>query len=699
MTIDTSNPLLAPMDQLMDYQSIRPEQIEPAITHLLEKARKAVQSAADPALPATWEAVITPLDDIMQPLWRAWTIVGHLKSVVSDAPLREAFNQILGPVTEFGAWVGLHEGLYQQYLRLKNNPDFVNWSPARQRVIELSIRDFLLSGVALQGEKRERFAQIAQASSEVAQKFSENILDANDAWSLTLDDESRLQGLPDDVIARFRQQAQTDKDTANGDTADEVNAWKITLKMPDYLPVMQYAKDRELRQTLYRAYATLASDQGDTQYDNTEQIERSLALRAEKSALLDFEHFAAMQLETRMADDAPQVLNFLRDLAQRALPFARRDLKDLQAFAQSELGLDTLEPWDVGYASEQLRQARYDYSEEEIKPYLPQPRVIDGLFKMLKQLFDLTFEPTSMKLWHNDAQAFKVFAGNQESLGYLIMDLTAREGKQAGAWVNQERDRRRVSDHLQTPIVYLTCNFAPAAPGEPARLTHDDLITLFHEMGHALHALLGQVDEPGASAFSAVEWDAIELPSQFMENFCWEYPVLETLTGHVETGAPLPKPLFDKLLAARNFQSGMQTVRQIEFAMFDMLLHNQPKGLEIGDVMQTLQSVRDEVAVIHPPAWHRFPHAFSHLFAGGYAAGYYSYKWAEVLSADAYAAFEETGNVLDTAMGERYRQEILAVGGLRPAAESFRAFRGRDAQLDALLRHGGMTALTDQAHA
>jgi oligopeptidase A len=684
--LTSNNPLLTSVHDLLDYAAVKPEHVVPAIEKLIAQSRAAIDAAAEPSLPATWEAIITPLDDVTEPLWRAWSVVGHLKSVMNTPELREAYNQMLGPVSEFATWVGLHEGLFKQYKRLAQAPDFAQWPDVRKRVIELAIRDFQLSGVELEGDAKTRFAELSERQSQVSQKFSENVLDANDAWSLVVDNVSELDGVPGDVIAAFKQAAEEDEavDTSNSEK------FKLSLKMPSYLPVMQYATNRQLRHTLYKAYATLASDQGDPQYDNSALIEESLALRAESAKLLGFHNFAALQLETRMADTPEQVLQFLRELAAKALPYAHRDLDELTTFAKTNLGLDPLEPWDVGFASEKLRQAKYDYSEEEVKQYFTEPKVVSGLFDLVSQLFSVKLTDEKIAAWSDDVRAARVENAAGDLIGHLIIDLYARTGKQGGAWVGSERNRRKTLHALATPVVYLTCNFAKAQGGRPALLTHDDVITLFHESGHALHALLSEVDEPGASAFAAVEWDAIELPSQFMENFCWEYEVLKTLTAHVDTGEPLPQALFNKMKAAKNFQSGMQTVRQIEFSLFDMLLHHQPEGMGIGAVMETLDAVRHEVAVIKPPAWHRFPHAFSHLFAGGYGAGYYSYKWAEVLSADAFAAFEEAQSTLDPTTGDLFRREILSVGGMRPAAESFKAFRGRDPQIEALLRHSGM---------
>ncbi|MFY3435838.1 M3 family metallopeptidase [Achromobacter sp. SLBN-14] len=686
----TQNPLLAPVSELVDYAAVKPAHIVPAVEELLGIARKAVDQAADPALAPTWEAVVEPLDTASERLWRAWSVAGHLNAVVNTPELREAYNAALPLVTEFSTWVGLHEGLYKQYQRLAAAPDFASWTPVRRRIVEMALRDFRLSGVELQGADRERYAQISDREAQASQKFSENVLDSIDAWSLIVEDEGRLAGVPADVIAAARAAAQEDGKAG----------WKLTLKMPCYLPVMQYAKDRSLREALYRGYGTVASEQGDAKFDNSPLIEELLALRAEESGLLGLGTFAALRLQTRMARDAKEVTGFLRDLAARAKPFAQRDLAELTAYATGELGLDSLQPWDVAYASERLRESRYAYSEDEVKQYFTEPRVLAGLFDVIQTLFGVRLTETPVSSWHGDVRGVRVESPEGALIGHLYLDLYARAGKQNGAWVDSERTRRVVAGTVQTPIAYLTCNFSRPNGDRPAVLTHDDVITLFHETGHALHALLSEVDEPGAAAFASVEWDAIELPSQFMENFCWEWAVVQKLSAHVDTGEPLPRALYDRLVAARNYQSGMQTVRQIEFALFDMLMHDRSKGASISEVLALLQEVRQEVAVLFPPQWHRLPHAFSHLFAGGYGAGYYSYKWAEVLSADAYEAFEEAaakqaGNALgtlDPETGARFRREVLAVGGSRPAADSFAAFRGRAPRIDALLRHSGMTA-------
>jgi|TARA_R110000851_G_scaffold332391_1_gene508362 oligopeptidase A len=681
-----SNPLLVPIDQLIDYERITPELIEPAIDELIAGARQCIETIADPATPAQWDTLIEPHEAYSAKLGRAWSVAGHLNAVVNTPALRDAYNRCLPKITEFSTWVGLHRGLYEQYQRLYKSPHYKTLPAVRQRIIELALRDFRLGGVQLEGSARERYAALSDEEARISQKFSENCLDAVDEWHTLVTDPDQLAGIPADVVSAAARLAKE----------NEQSGWRFTLQMPCYLPVMQYAQDRALRETLYRGFGSLASEQGDTRFDNTQAIEQLLNLRAEEARLLGYPNYAQLSLETRMAESPAQVLSFLQDLAQRAKPYAQHDLAQLKAFAVEYDHMTALEPWDIPFLSERLRESRYDYSEEEARQYFPVQKVLAGFFEIVGQLFNVAFKPATLPLWHSDAQAYEVqLDGNR--CGYLMLDLYARQGKQSGAWVDSERARQRDNDTLVAPVIYLTCNFPAPQDNQPSLLTHDDVITLFHESGHALHALLSRVDDPGASAFSNMEWDAIELPSQFMENFCWEWAAIQKLSGHIEDNTPLPHTLFNKMTAARNFQSGMQMVRQIEFSLFDMLIHNHDSGLNIEQVLDTLNQVRNEVAVLFPPAWHRFPHTFSHLFAGGYAAGYYSYKWAEVLSADVYAAFEEyaqshgLADTLSADVGTRFVDEILSVGASRPAQETFRAFRERDPKIDALLRHNGMT--------
>lgn len=685
----TTNPLLVPIDSLIDYPAIQPEHIEQAVDQLLALARQAVETVSNDDSEPSWDNIVEPITDATETLYRAWSVAGHLNSVINTPELRAVYNQCLPRMSEFSTWVGLNRPLFLRYQALADSPAFAALTPQRQRIITLALRDFRLSGVQLEGQAREDYARISEELAQTSQQFSEHVLDAIDQWHYLVTDQAELDGIPDDVLAAAQRAAQE----------NDQQGWRLTLKMPCYLPVMQYARNQALRERMYRAYTTIASDQGDAQFDNSQAIETLLRLRAQEASLLGFASYAHMRLETRMADTPEQVMGFLRDLAAKARPYARQDLDELQAFAQKELGLDNLQAWDVPFCSERLREQRYAYSEDEVKQYFTEPVVLNGLFKVIQRLFDVTLRASDVPVWHPAVRPFEVLASDGKTLGYLYMDLHARQGKQGGAWVDSERSRRRLGEQLCLPIAYLVCNFAEPQAGRPALLTHDDVITLFHESGHALHALLSRVDDPAASAFSAVEWDAIELPSQFMENFCWEWPVVQMLTAHVETGEHLPRALYNKLNQARNFQSGMQMVRQLEFSLFDMLIHSRDSGLDIDAVMEILDQVRQEVAVLFPPEWHRFPHQFSHLFAGGYGAGYYSYKWAEVLSADAYSAFEEKAythsdgarDTLDSNTGHRFWREILSVGGERPAADSFRAFRGRDPSITALLRHSGLT--------
>jgi oligopeptidase A len=676
------NPLFTERD-LQAFDAIRPEHIAPAINELIARTRAAVERAADPALPATWDNIVDELDDASERLSRAWSAAGHLNSVVNTPELREAYNESLPAVSDFWTWVGLHEGLYLQYKRLADSAEYAAMSPTRKRIVDLALRGFRLSGVELPADQRERFAEISAREAEVTQKFSENVLDATDAWSLHVEDQGELAGLPDDVVAAAR--AAAEKDGLPG--------WKLTLQMPCYLPVQTYAEHRPLREALYRANALRASEFGDAKLDNSAHIDRILALRAELAALLGFANYAEYSIATKMADDAPQVLGFLRDLAARAKPYAQRDRAELDAFARDELGLPALDAWDLAFASEKLKQARYSYSEQEVKQYFTEPKVLEGLFSVIHGLYGLQVQPDQAPVWHPDVRFFRLVDAQGALVGQFYLDLYAREGKRGGAWMDDCRNRRETAQGVQTPLVYLVCNFGKGADGKASTFSHNEVTTLFHEMGHGLHQLLTRIGELGVAGINGVEWDAVELPSQFMENFCWEWDRVQAMTAHVDSGEPLPRALFERMLAARNFQSGMFTVRQLEFALFDMQLHSSFDPLQ-DSVLQLLERVRDEVAVNRPPEWNRFPHQFSHIFAGGYAAGYYSYKWAEVLSADAYAAFEEAaqgGDTLLPEVGQRFLHEILAVGGSRPAIDSFLAFRGREPKIDALLRHSGLT--------
>jgi len=626
-------------------------------------------------------------------------VVGHLHAVLDVPPWREAYNAMLPEVSSFYAELGQNLALFDKYKALAASAEFATLSPVRRRIVEHEIRDFRLSGAELPAEVKPRFKAIQEELSQLAAKFSENLLDATNAHAEWIESEAGLAGIPEDARAAAR--AAAEKDGRAG--------WKFTLHIPSYLPVMQYADDRDLRARMYRAYATRASECADgeaTKWDNGPLIGRILALRAEEAKLLGYRDYAEVSLVPKMADSPAQVLAFLRELAAKAKPFAERDLAELTAFARDELGLATLEPWDVAYASEKLRQKRYAYSDQEVKQYFPEPKVFEGLFNVVRKLYGVDIVAADAPKWDEDVRFFRIEKAG-ELVGQFYVDPHARDSKRGGAWMDSARSRSvDAGGALTTPVAYLVCNLPGPAAGKPATFTHDDVITLFHETGHGLHHLLTRVDDLAVSGINGVEWDAVELPSQFMENFCWEWDVLSAMTAHVDTGEPLPRALYDKMIAAKNFQSGMQMVRQLEFSLFDLLLHAESvpadgQDVPIAAVLDLLAQVRREVAVLFPPDWHRFPHSFSHIFAGGYAAGYYSYKWAEVLSADAFAAFEEVvggqesdkrGSLLDRETGERFWREILAVGGSRPALESFVAFRGREPSVDALLRHNGMVS-------
>lgn len=672
-----ANPLLD-FSGLPRFEAIRPEHVAPALDVLLAAAEAAV-SAAEQVQPVTWQTFVAPLDDATERLWRAWGLVGHLQGVVNTPELREAYNSNLPRVTRFASALGQNLALYRQYQTLADSPEAAGFDESQRKVLDNTLRDFRLGGAELAPEAQQRFAAIKEELSALSAKFSQNVLDATDAWSLIIEDEARLKGLPEDVKAAAHAAAQ--KDGKAG--------WKLTLQMPCYLPVQTWGEDRDLREILYRASAQRASEFGDDALDNSGNIDRILALRAELAALLGFDSYGHYSVATKMAQDPAEVLGFLRDLAARAKPFAARDRAELEQFAREQLGIDSLQAWDLAFAADRLKQARYSYSEQEVKQYFTEPKVLGGLFSVIEQLYGLRVQEDSAPVWHEDVRFFRLVDAQGALVGQFYLDLYAREGKRGGAWMDDCRNRRvRTDGSVQTPLVYLVCNFGRGANGKPATFSHNEVTTLFHEMGHGLHQLLTRIGELGVAGINGVEWDAVELPSQFMENFCWEWDHLQAMTAHVDSGEPLPRALYERMLAARNFHSGMATVRQLEFGLFDMLLHSQFEPAQ-DSVLALLDRVRAEVAVNHPPAWNRFPHQFSHIFAGGYAAGYYSYKWAEVLSADAYAAFEEAPQAL-AETGARFRDEILSRGGSRPAADNFKAFRGRAPQIDALLRHSGM---------
>ncbi len=668
-----TNPLLLG-DDLPAFAAIRPEHVEPALDQLLAAASAALERAVGPDVAADYDALSAVLDVATERLGRAWGAVSHLNAVADTPALRAAFNASLPRVTEFYTRLGADARLFAKYKLIAQGDDRA-LTPPRRKALDNALRDFVLSGAELEGAAKARFASIQERLAELQQAFSEHVLDATDGFTCLVPTED-LDGVPTEVLQATREAA-----TATGQPGH-----LLSLHYPVYGPVLQYATNRALRERLYTAYVTRASELGPAERDNGPLMTELLALRHEAATLLGHPTFAEVSLAPKMARSPAEVHGFLRDLATRARPHAERDMAELRAFAAAELGLATLESWDIAFASERLMESRFAFSEQEVKRHFTEPKVLAGLFEVVQTVFEVRIEPDSAPVWHPSVRFFRVTRGGQ-LLARFYLDPYARPGKQPGAWMDDVCVRwARPDGRMQTPVATLTCNFAPPVGSSPALLTHNDVITLFHEFGHGLHLMLTRIEDIGVSGLSGVEWDAVELPSQFMENFCWEWAVLERMTAHVETGLPMPRALFDKLLAAKNFQSGLGTMRQVEMALFDMRLHSEPGA----EVQQVLDEVRAEVAVVPTPHFNRFPHAFSHIFAGGYAAGYYSYKWAEVLSADAWSAFEEEG-VLSVPTGRRLRTEIFEAGGSRSALENFVAFRGREPSIDALLRHQGMS--------
>ncbi|CAN5706927.1 M3 family metallopeptidase [soil metagenome] len=683
-----ANPLLDTAG-LPRFTEIRPEHITPAVDQLLAEANAALDRATSDAVAADYEALSAVLDTATERLGRAWAAVGHLNAVADTPELRAAYTENMGKVVEFHARLGADERLFAKYKAVLADPRSAALSAPRKKALDNALRDFILSGAELTGAAKERFTKLQDLQAELGQQFSENVLDATDGYAYYATAEE-LSGVPDDVKQAARAAAVKDGKAGH----------KLTLHLPSYLPVMQYAIDRALRETLYTAYVTRASEFGATKKDNGPLMRQLLELRQEEAALLGYGNHAEVSLVPKMADSPAEVIAFLHDLARRARPSAERDLAELREFARAEFGLEELKSWDTAFVSERLKEQRYAFSEQEVKQYFTLPKVLEGLFHIVETLFEVRIRADEAATWHPSVRFYRIERSGAEEgqlVGQFYLDPYARPGKRPGAWMDDVRDRwMRPEGGLQTPVAHLVCNFTPPlnvdGADRPALLTHDDVITLFHEFGHGLQHMLTQVDDLGVSGIAGVEWDAVELPSQFMENFCWEWDVLEKLTAHVDTGAPLPRALFDRMLAAKNFQVGMQTLRQVEFSLLDMRLHTEADAS--SHVQQVVAEVRNEVSLIEPPVFSRPLNTFTHIFDGGYAAGYYSYKWAEVLSADAWSAFEEaadeSGGVLDVATGRRYRQNVLETGGSRSAMESFEAFRGRKPSIDALLRHQGL---------
>jgi oligopeptidase A len=621
------NPLLDFTD-LPRFDAIRAEHVTPAVEQLLQQARDCVARLTAGEEPLGWDDFVEPLSDATERLSRCWSVVGHLCAVKDSPEMREAYNSTIPVISAFWSELGQNLALYARFKALCDLPEYAAYSPARKKLIANNLRDFVLSGAELPEAQKQRFSEIQSRLAELSARFEQNVMDATDAFSLYLDSTEQLAGVPEDVCAMLAAAA----------AQEQRSGYKLTLQFPCYLPIMQYADNRELRRTLYDAYVRRASEFGPEEKNNDPVIREKLQLDREEALLLGFNNYAELSLSTKMAESPAEVIRFLGDLARRARPFALKDRSELEQFARERLGLEQLEAWDLSYVAEKLRVERYAFSDQEVKQYFPEERVLAGLFKVVRTLFGVDVRIASAPGWHPDVRYYEL-TRNDEVIGSFYFDLYAREGKRSGAWMDDARGRHVRPGLLQTPVAYLTCNFSRPVGDKPALFTHDEVTTLFHEFGHGLHHMLTAVDELGVSGINGVEWDAVELPSQFMENFCWEWSVLQDLSAHVDSGEPLPRALFDKMIAARNFHSGMQTVRQLEFSLFDMRLYSDFDASH-GDWLALLAEVRSEVAVNFPPAYNRFPNSFGHIFAGGYAAGYYSYKWAEVLSADAYGAFE-----------------------------------------------------------
>ncbi|MCF7964969.1 MAG: oligopeptidase A [Methylobacter tundripaludum] len=678
-----NNPLLA-NSTLPLFSQIKPEHVVPAIDQLLAEARSSVEQHLQATQHYTWKNLIEPLEDVNDKLNKAWSPVSHMNSVVNSDELRDAYNACLPKLSAYSTEMGQNEALFKAYRFIADSDEFATLDTAQQKIIRNALRDFKLSGIDLNNEKKQRYKEISLELSALASNYEENLLDATNAWSKLIRDEQDLAGLPESALAQAKQTAESHNE----------DGWMITLQFPSYISVMTYADNRELRREHYEAFATRASDQGPHagQWDNSENMEKILALRHEKARLLGFNNYAELSLAAKMAEKPDDVTHFLEDLADRSWRHARKDLAELREFAQQHYGINDLQSWDMAYFSEKMRQHFYQLSQEEVKTYFPITRVLPGLFAIVEKLYGLQItEIGDFDSWHPDVRFFQIHDQTDSLRGRFYLDLYARAKKRGGAWMDDCVSRKKSDDTIQTPVAYLTCNFTPPTGDTPALLTHDEVTTLFHEFGHGLHHMLTQVDHLGVSGINGVEWDAVELPSQFMENWCWEQEALALMSGHHQTDEKLPDALFDKMIAAKNFQAGMIMVRQLEFSLFDFRIHRDYDPEKGGRIYETLEQVREQVAVVRPPKFNRFAHSFSHIFAGGYGAGYYSYKWAEVLSSDAFSVFEEKG-IFDQETGKAFLTNILEKGGSQNAMELFINFRGRKPTIDALLRHNGIAA-------
>ena len=674
------NPLLQ-IDGLPAFSQIKPEHIEPAIDQTLEENRQRIKEILSDKNSPSWETTIEPLDDLEDRLGRIWSPVKHLNAVANNDELRAAYNACLPKLSAYSTELGQNEDFYQACKSISESDAFKTLDQAKQKVIENSLRDFRLSGIELSKKDQGRFKELRLSLSKFATQFEENLLDATNAWKKQITDQDQLAGLPESTLALAKQTAEQ----------EELDGWVLNLQFPSYMPVMTYADNADLRREMYETFCTRASDQGaSSDWDNSDNMEQLIALRQEMAKLLGFNNYAEYSLTTKMADDPDQVLSFLTDLAERSKPFAKKDLEELKAFAKEEFNVTDLQAWDMSYYAEKLRQHRYDLSQETLRPYFPAPKVISGMFQVVERLYGLKIsEKKDIDVWHEDVQYFEIVDENKNIRGSFYLDLYARPHKRGGAWMDECLLRKKTDQGMQNPVAYLTCNFTPPVGDQPSLLTHNEVTTMFHEFGHGLHHMLTQIDVAGVSGINGVAWDAVELPSQFMENWCWERETMDLFSGHFKTGEAIDDELFEKMQAAKNFHSGLQMMRQLEFSLFDFRLHMSERSVSSDDVQKLLNQVREEISVVPTPDFNRFQHSFSHIFAGGYSAGYYSYKWAEVLSADAFSLFEEKG-IFDRTTGDRFLHAILEQGGSRDAMELFVDFRGREPDIEPLLRHSGI---------
>ncbi|MEH0689927.1 oligopeptidase A [Vibrio cholerae] len=679
-----SNPLLTFTD-LPPFAHIQPEHVKPAVEDAIAACRAKIDQVLAGNDAPTWESVIAPIEEVDDRLSRIWSPVSHMNSVVNSDELREAYESCLPLLSEYGTWVGQHKGLFDAYKAIKASPEFATLTQAQKKTITDGLRDFELSGIGLPADQQHRYGEISKRMSELGSKFSNNVLDATMGWSKHVTDDAELAGMPESALAAAKAAAQ----------AKQLDGYLLTLDIPSYLPVMTYCDNQALRQEMYEAYVTRASDRGPKagEWDNSEIISELLKLRYEVARMLGFNNYSEKSLATKMAQSPEQVLGFLNDLAAKAKPQGEREVEELRQFAQQEFGVEELNLWDIAYYSEKQKQHLFQISDEELRPYFPESKAVSGLFEVLKRVFGMRVEERQgVETWHESVRFFDIFDANDTLRGSFYLDLYAREHKRGGAWMDECRVRRiNANGELQTPVAYLTCNFNRPVGDKPALFTHDEVVTLFHEFGHGIHHMLTQVDTGSVSGINGVPWDAVELPSQFLENWCWEEEALAFISGHYETGEPLPKAMLDKMLAAKNFQSAMFILRQLEFGLFDFTLHTEFDP-EVGPrVLETLAQVKAKVAVLPSLEWNRFSHSFSHIFAGGYSAGYYSYLWAEVLSSDAFSKFEEEG-IFNPQTGQSFLNHILEMGGSEEPMELFKRFRGREPEIDALLRHAGIAA-------